>query len=77
MAFAWLPEKKYGFDMPKKKTKKAVAKRFKKTAKGKLKHAQAGAGHLLVHKSRKRKRKLRGMSILSKVETKRMVNMLT
>lgn len=63
--------------MPKKKTKKAVAKRFKKTAKGKLKHAQVGAGHLMAHKSRKRKRGLRGMSLLSKVETKRVVDMLT
>jgi len=62
--------------MPKKKTKKAVAKRFKKTAKGKIKRSKAGAGHLMASKSRKRKRSLRGRSVLSKVESKRISEML-
>jgi len=57
--------------MPKKKTLKAAAKRFKKTAKGKLKYAKAGSGHLLSRKSRKRKRDLRSAGVLSKAETKR------
>lgn len=57
--------------MPKKKTLKAAAKRFKKSASGKIKYAKAGSGHLLSRKSRKRKRGLRSAGILSKAETKR------
>ncbi len=62
--------------MPKKKTIKAAAKRFKKTATGKLKYHKAGSGHLLASKTRKRKRNLRGAETLSKTETKRVEGML-
>jgi large subunit ribosomal protein L35 len=62
--------------MPKKKTNKAAAKRFKKTATGKLKYHKAGSGHLLAGKSRKRKRSLRTAGTLSKTETKRVIGML-
>jgi len=62
--------------MPKQKTRKAVAKRFKKTASGKIKYAKAGSSHLLSSKSRKRKRNLRGKSVLSDVETRRVSGML-
>lgn len=62
--------------MPKMKTKKAAAKRFKKTASGKLKYSKAGSGHLLGGKSRKRKRNLRGTSVLSSVETRRIHEMI-
>lgn len=51
--------------MPKKKTKKAVAKRFKKTATGKLKYHKIGRRHLLGHKTRGRKRGLRKSAVLS------------
>ncbi len=40
------------------KTKKAVAKRFKVTGSGKVLRAHAGRRHLLSSKSAKRKRKL-------------------
>ncbi len=50
--------------MPKMKTKKAVAKRFKKTATGKVKRAKAGRRHLLGSKSRSRKRGLRQAAIV-------------
>jgi len=40
------------------KTKKAVAKRFKITATGKILRSKAGRRHLLQSKSAKRKRKL-------------------
>ena len=63
--------------MPKKKTNKAAAKRFKKTATGKLKYHKAGSGHLLASKSRKRKRNLRSAETLSKTETKRVKGMLS
>lgn len=43
----------------KQKTKKAIAKRFKLTKTGKIKRHKAGSGHLLSHKSMKRKRRLR------------------
>ena len=62
--------------MPKKKTNKAAAKRFKKTAKGKLKYAKAGAGHLLAGKTRKRKRKLRKGGVVARSDEKRISTMI-
>lgn len=44
--------------MPKIKTKKALAARFKVTASGKLKRQKAGKRHILTKKSSKRKRQL-------------------
>jgi len=46
--------------MPKAKTHKGSVKRFRVSAKGKLKRAQAGKKHLNSHKTGKRKRQLRG-----------------
>ncbi len=40
------------------KTKKAAAKRFKVTGRGKVMHRQTGQRHLLSKKSRRRKRRL-------------------
>jgi large subunit ribosomal protein L35 len=54
--------------MPKMKTHKGSKKRFRVTAKGKLKRRQAGKKHLLSGKTGKRKRHLRGVVI----ETDRM-----
>jgi large subunit ribosomal protein L35 len=62
--------------MPKKKTKKAAAKRFKKTASGKLKYAKAGSSHLLGCKSRKRKRNLRRKGVTVKADEKRIVEII-
>ena len=45
--------------MPKIKTNRAAAKRFKFTAKGKIKHRKAFRSHILNKKSTKRKRHLR------------------
>ena len=45
--------------MPKIKTSRAAAKRFKKTGTGKLKRMKAYKGHILTKKSRKTKRNLR------------------
>ncbi len=44
--------------MPKMKTKKAVAARFKLTATGKLKRQHPGLRHILTKKTAKRKRQL-------------------
>jgi len=43
----------------KKKTRKAVAKRFKKTATGKIMHKKPGTRHLAASKTTKQKRRLR------------------
>jgi large subunit ribosomal protein L35 len=50
------------------KTKKAVAKKFKVTANGKLIFNRPGKRHKLTHKTSKRKRQLGKASVLS--ETK-------
>ncbi len=51
--------------MPKQKTKRAATKRLKKSATGKFLQSRAGKGHLNGSKSRKRKRNLRGMSVVA------------
>ena len=45
--------------MPKVKTSRAAAKRFKKTGTGQLKRMKAYKSHILTKKSAKRKRNLR------------------
>ncbi len=45
--------------MPKMKTKRAAAKRFKETGTGKLKRFKAYKSHILTKKTTKRKRNLR------------------
>ena len=49
--------------MPKVKTKRAAAKRFKKTGTGQLKRMKAYKSHILTKKSAKRKRNLRKATI--------------
>ena len=44
--------------MPKQKTHKGTAKRFKKTGSGKLTREMANKRHLLEHKSSRRTRRL-------------------
>ena len=44
--------------MPKMKTRKAAAKRFKQTGTGKFMHKRANTRHILTKKSSKRKRHL-------------------
>jgi len=51
--------------MPKQKTHKGVKKRFRTTAKGKVKHRQAGTSHLAARMPHKRKRMLRGTTVLA------------
>ena len=58
--------------MPKIKTLKGAAKRFKVTGTGKLKRHKASKSHLLTGKSRKRKRNLRQPGLVSKADTLRM-----
>jgi large subunit ribosomal protein L35 len=63
--------------MPKLKTKKGVAKRFRTTKKGKIKYSPCGKSHLLSNKVSKRIRKLRRPGIIeSKKDTKYIKRML-
>ena len=50
--------------MPKMKTHRGSAKRFKKTGSGKLKRSHAYTSHLFANKSQKQKRKLRKGAIV-------------
>lgn len=52
--------------MPKQKTHKGTQKRFRLTGTGKAKHRQAGTSHLQTRMSQKRKRNLRGTTVLDK-----------
>lgn len=51
--------------MPKLKTKKGAAKRFKLTKSGKVKYRTSGKGHLLTNKSVGRLRRLRRARLLT------------
>ncbi len=57
--------------MPKLKTRKSAAKRFRLTASGKVRRRKAYRGHLLTRKSRKRKRNLRAPSLVAEVDRPR------
>jgi len=50
--------------VPKQKTKKAVAKRMKRTKNGKLLRHHMGTSHLLSSKSPKRRRKLKRSQVV-------------
>jgi large subunit ribosomal protein L35 len=62
--------------MPKMKTNKSVAKRFKVTGSGKVKRGHAFMSHILTKKTAKRKRKLRKSTIAASGDAKRMKRML-
>lgn len=62
--------------MPKMKTHRGAAKRFKKTGSGKIKRSKAFANHLLGSKSPKRKRGLRKAGLVSKAETARIARLI-
>lgn len=62
--------------MPKMKTHRGAAKRFRKTGSGKIKRAKAFHSHLLGGKTSKRKRNLRKSTLVSKSDTKRIANLI-
>ena len=51
--------------MPKQKTHKGAAKRFKLSATGKVRRGHSGKSHILTKKSQKRKRNLRQQTTVS------------
>ena len=62
--------------MPKMKTSRAAAKRFKMTGTGKLKRNKAYKSHILTKKSTKRKRNLRHATIADETNVKNMKKIL-
>ena len=54
--------------MPKIKTCRGAAKRFKTTGSGRIKRAKAYRRHILSHKGRKRKRQLRSGTLVAMVD---------
>lgn len=62
--------------MPKMKTNRAAAKRFRYTGTGKLRRAKAYKSHILTKKSPKRKRNLRQMGIVDAADEGRIRRML-
>lgn len=54
--------------MPKIKTVRGAAKRFRKTASGRYKHKQSHLRHILTKKSTKRKRHLRKHKLIAKAD---------
>ncbi|SFR83822.1 50S ribosomal protein L35 [Anaeromicropila populeti] len=62
--------------MPKLKTKRAAAKRFKVTGTGKLKRSKAYKRHILTKKSSKTKRNLRKAGLVDSTNVKTMKKVL-
>jgi len=62
--------------MPKLKTNRGAAKRFKKTASGKYKRGSSHMNHILTKKSSKRKRQLRSSSLISDGDLKSVKKLL-
>ena len=62
--------------MPKMKTHRGAAKRFKRTASGKFKRMRRNKQHILTKKTTKRKRKLRQSDVVAAVDEKRLKQMI-
>ena len=62
--------------MPKMKTHRGAAKRFKKTGTGKIVRSRSNKQHILTKKTAKRKRKLRKSALIATVDEKRVKQML-
>jgi len=62
--------------MPKIKTNRGAAKRFRLTGTGKVKRRKAYSSHILTKKSTKRKRNLRKQTIAAKADVSRIKRML-
>ena len=61
--------------MPKMKTNRGAAKRFRRTAKG-FKHKRTGKNHFFTSKPQKRQRQLRGFNEVSSADRKSVDRML-
>jgi len=62
--------------MPKLKTHRGAAKRFRKTSTGKIKRAKAFKSHILTKKASKRKRHLAKSTLISDADHRRISRMI-
>jgi len=62
--------------MPKMKTNRGAAKRFKTSSSGKIVRNKAFSSHILTKKSTKRKRNLRKSAVLDSANLKNVMRML-
>jgi len=62
--------------MPKLKTHKGAAKRFKKTGTGKIKRHKANLRHILTSKAKKRKKRLGASALVSDGDFKKAARMI-
>ena len=62
--------------MPKMKTHRGAAKRFARTAGGKIKRRRACHSHLLTKKTKQRKRRLRSAALIDSSDRNRIERML-
>lgn len=62
--------------MPKIKTNRGAAKRFKKTGTGKIKRSHAFTSHILTSKTKKRKRNLRKSAVIEAVDHKNIAKLI-
>ncbi len=62
--------------MPKMKTNKSVAKRFRLTGKGRIRRRRANKNHILTKKAAKRKRRLAQPTLVAKADEGRIKRML-
>ncbi len=58
--------------MPKMKTHRGAAKRFKRTGTGKLRRGQANKNHMMEGKSPKRTRQRRGTTAVAKADERKL-----
>lgn len=63
--------------MPKVKSRRGAAKRFKLTGTGRIKREKAFRSHILTSKSRKRKHRLKEDVLVAKVDQKRVMKLLS
>ncbi|GBE29504.1 MAG TPA: 50S ribosomal protein L35 [Bacteroidetes bacterium] len=62
--------------MPKMRTNRAAAKRFRRTGTGKIKRNKSFKSHMLTKKPRDRKRKLAKAGLVAKVDVPRVARMI-
>lgn len=62
--------------MPKLKTNRGAAKRFKTTGSGKIVRNRAYASHILTKKTTKRKRRLRKSTLVDSANTKQVARLI-
>ena len=70
------PAARNGVLMPKMKTNRAAAKRFKVTGTGKVKRHHAGMRHILTTKASKRKRRIRQDALVSAADVRKVRRLL-